>query len=63
MVRPEAYIGRLDAPPPWRDGASAKPLTVHTVNHPASHVAMSDVRASAALLYSRELYVTVETVP
>ena len=48
MVRPEAYIVRLDAPPPWRDDASAKPLTVYTVNHPASPVAMSDVRASAA---------------
>ena len=48
MARAEAYIGPLDAPPPWRDDASAKPLTVHTVNHPASPVAMSDVRASAA---------------
>ena len=48
MARAEAYIVPLDAPPPWRDGASAKPLTVYTVNHPASPVAMSDVRASAA---------------
>ena len=48
MARAEAYIGPLEAPPPWRDGASAKPLTVYTVNHPASPVAMSDVRASAA---------------
>ena len=48
MARAEAYIGPLDAPPPWRDDASAKPLTVYTVNHPASPVAMSDVRASAA---------------
>jgi hypothetical protein len=48
MARAEAYIGALEAPPPWRDGASAKPLTVYTVNHPASPVAMSDVRASAA---------------
>src|SRR5262249_15963631 len=28
MARAEAYIGPLDAPPPWRDDASAKPLTV-----------------------------------
>ena len=48
MARPEAYIDPLDAPPPWRDDASAKPLTVYTVNHPASPVAMSDVRVSAA---------------
>ena len=48
MARAEAYIGALDAPPPRRDDASAKPLTVYTVNHPASPVAMSDVRASAA---------------
>ena len=48
MARAEAYIEPLDAPPPWRDDASAKPLTVYTVNHPASPVAMSDVRASAA---------------
>ena len=48
MDRAEAYIGPLDAPPPWRDDASAKPLTVYTVNHPASLVAMSDVRVSAA---------------
>ena len=48
MAQAEAYIGPLDALPPWRDDASAKPLTVHTVNHPASSVAMSDVRASAA---------------
>ena len=48
MARAEAYIGLLDALPPWRDDASAKPLTVYTVNHPASPVAMSDVRASAA---------------
>jgi hypothetical protein len=55
--RAEAYIGPLDATPtPWRDAAFLKPLTVHTVNHPASHVAMSDVRASTALLYSRDLY-------
>jgi hypothetical protein len=47
----EAYIGPLDATPtPWRDAAFLKPLTVHTVNHPASHVAMSDVQASTALL-------------
>src|SRR5262249_54877279 len=48
MGRGEAYLGALDAAPPWRDDASAKPLTVYTVNHPASLVAMSDVRASAA---------------
>ena len=55
--RAEAYIGLLDATPtPWRDAAFLKPLTVHTVNHPASHVAMSDVQASTALLYSRDLY-------
>ena len=39
MAQPEAYITPLDGPPPWRDGASAKPLTVYTVNHPASLVA------------------------
>ena len=48
MARAEAYIEALDAPPPWRDGASAKPLTVYTVNHPASLVAMSGARVSAA---------------
>jgi hypothetical protein len=53
MARAEAYIEPLDAPPPWRDDASAKPLTVYTVNHPASPVAMSDVRASAAPVYRR----------
>jgi hypothetical protein len=33
----KAYIRPLDAPPLLnrRDGASAKPLTVYTVNHPA----------------------------
>jgi hypothetical protein len=35
IVNPQDYIRPLGAPPPWRDGAAWKPLTVYAVNHPA----------------------------
>ena len=46
MLAIKAYIDLHGTPPLRRDGASAKPLTVYSVNE---HPAMSDVRVSAAL--------------
>jgi hypothetical protein len=49
--RAEDYIGPLGRAAAWRDCASAKPLTVYTVNHPAmtyGHVGCAGIGGSGS---------------